>query len=58
MSHFHFKPCLADLDVWIRPAIKSDGMEYYEYVLLHDDNALVVSENAERVLTDEIGKAL
>ena len=29
MSHLHFKPCLADLDVWMRPAIKLDGMEYH-----------------------------
>ena len=56
MSHLHFQSCLADPDVWMRPAIKSDGMEYYEYVLLYTDDALVVSENAERVLTDEIGK--
>ena len=56
MSHLHFQPCLADPDVWMRPAIKSDGMEYYEYVLLYTDDALVVSENSERVLIDEIGK--
>lgn len=40
MSHLHFQPCLADLDVWMRPVIKSDGMEYYEYVLLCADDAL------------------
>ena len=26
-----FKPTKADHDVWIRPAVKSDGTEYYEY---------------------------
>ena len=56
MSHLNFKPCLADPDVWMRPAIKSDGNEYYEYVLLYTDDALVVSENAESILRDELGK--
>ena len=40
----------------MRPAIKSDGNEYYEYVLLYKDDALVVSENAESILRDELGK--
>ena len=56
MTHLNFKPCLADPDVWMRPAIKSDGNEYYEYVLLYTDDALVVSENAESILRNEIGK--
>ena len=38
------------------PAIKSDGNEHYEHVLLHADDALVVSENAESILRDELGK--
>ena len=40
----------------MRPAIKSDGNEYYEYVLLYIDDALVISENAESILRNEIGK--
>jgi hypothetical protein len=27
-----FKPTLADPDVWYRPAIKDNGLEYYEYI--------------------------
>ena len=56
MRHLNFTSCPADPDVWMRPAIKSDGTEYYEYVLLYTDDALVVSENGERILRDEIGK--
>ena len=56
MSHLNFKPCLADPDVWMRPAIKSDGNECYEYVLLYTDDALVISENAESILRYELGK--
>ena len=56
MRHLSFKSCPADPDVWMRPAKKSDGTEYYEYVLLYVDDALVISENAEEVLRNEIGK--
>jgi hypothetical protein len=56
MLHLDFAPCPADPDVWLRPAIKSDGSEYYEYVLLYTDDVLVVSDEAEKLLRDGIGK--
>ena len=56
MSHLKFTPCLADPDVWMRPAIKADGTEYWEYVLLYCDDALVISENGREILKNEIGK--
>jgi hypothetical protein len=56
MQHLNFNSCLADPDVWMRPAIKSDGSLYYEYVLLYTDDALVISENGEKVLCHELGK--
>ena len=56
MHHLDFVSCPADPDVWMRPAKKSDGSEYYEYILLYTDDALVISENAERVLRDELGR--
>ena len=31
-------------------------MKYWKYVLLYTDDALVCSENAERILREEIGK--
>ena len=49
-----FKPCLADPDIWMRPAIKSNGNTYYEYILLYVDNTLVVSENAESIQQNEL----
>ena len=48
MEFLNFKSCLADPDVWMRPAIKSDGNIYYEYILLYVDDALVMSENATK----------
>ena len=56
MSFLGFKPCLHDLDAWTRPAIKANGDEHYERVLLYADNALVARENAEKFLRNEIGK--
>ena len=56
MSHLNFKSFLTDPDVWIQPAIKSDGNEHYECVLLYVDNRLVASENAESILRDELVK--
>jgi hypothetical protein len=56
MRHLNFVSCPADPDVWMRPAIKSDGTEYYEYLLLYTDDALYVSENAENALGNELGR--
>ena len=56
MDSLGFKSSKADSDVWYRPARKSDGTEYMEYVLLYVDDVLVISENPEAVLRNEIGK--
>ena len=56
MDFLGFKSCKADPDVWMRAALKSDGSEYWEYVLLYCDDALVISENGEKLLREEIGK--
>jgi hypothetical protein len=39
----NFKPSYADPDVWMRAAVKSDGFEYYEYILVYVDDVLVIS---------------
>ena len=36
--------------------MKADGSEYYEYILLYTDDAIVVSENAEHTLRNKLGK--
>ena len=56
MEFLGFKSCLADPEVWMRQKTKSDGSEYWEYVLLYCDDTLVISENCEDVLRNEIGK--
>jgi hypothetical protein len=52
MRHLDFVSCPADPDVWIRPAKRSDGTDYYDYILLYTDDALVLSENAEKTRID------
>ena len=37
-----FKSCHADPDVWLRPAVKPNGDEYYEYVLCYVDDILAI----------------
>jgi len=38
-----FLPSYADLDVWYRPAIKTCGFEYYEYIFVYANDILVLS---------------
>lgn len=45
-----FSPCLADCDVWLRPAVKTDGSPYYEYMLVYTDDLLVLSEKPQDIL--------
>jgi hypothetical protein len=55
MRHLNFESCLADPDVWMRlAALKPDGSEYYEYVLIYTDDVLVVTTNGEHILRDGI----
>jgi hypothetical protein len=54
-NHLRSRSCPADPDVWIRSAIKSDGTEVYQYVLLYTDDALSTGVEAESILRKEIG---
>ena len=56
MQHLNFTPCKADSEIWMRPAIKTDGSKYWEYVLLYVDDVLCISENGIHVITNEIGR--
>ena len=41
MHHLELSSCPADPDVWMRPAIKADGMTYYQFFLIYTDDILV-----------------
>ena len=55
MQHLHFTSCAADPNVWMGRAMRSDGLDYYEYILLYTNDCLVLSENAEGVLRKDLG---
>jgi hypothetical protein len=38
LNSLHYVPTQADPDVWIQPATKPDGTEYYEYVIVYVDD--------------------
>ena len=40
-----YVPSKADPDVYLRPAVKSNGLKYYEYVLCYVDDVLCISYN-------------
>ena len=45
-----FECSKADPDVWMRKATKSDGFEYWEYVLIYVDDILVFSADPKAVM--------
>ena len=50
LDEIGFKSSHADPDVWLRPAVKPDGEEYYEYILMYVDDILAISIKAKEVL--------
>ena len=40
----------ADPDVWIKPAVKLDGSEYYEIVLCYVDDVLAISDDPMKTI--------
>ena len=58
LDEIGFKSSQADPDVWLRPAIKPNGDEYYEYVLCYVDDILAISMNATEVLRSLKGESV
>ena len=56
MRRLGFTSSSADPDVWFRRSKRASGEDYYEYVLLYVDDVICISENAEKVIRDEIGR--
>ena len=55
MLHLNFESCPADPDVWMRPAKKTDGTRYWEYILLYTDDALCMLETPEATIRGDLG---
>jgi hypothetical protein len=49
-----FQSSMADPDVWLRAAMKSDGKSYYEYVLMYVNDILVAISSDARAILEEI----
>ena len=47
-----FTSSVADPDVWLRPATKSDGEQYYEYIVCYVDDVLGVYADARTLMED------
>ena len=43
LNDIGYTPSKSDPDIWMIPAIKSDGTEYYKYSLVYVDDVLVIS---------------
>ena len=56
ITFLHFEPFLDDPDVQMMPTNKSNMHEHYENVLACADDTLVISERAEDILRNQIGK--
>jgi hypothetical protein len=52
LTEMGFLSTMADPDVWLRAAVKGDGEEYYEYVLMYVDDILAISCDAKAILED------
>ena len=50
MEALSYFPCRADPYVWMRKARKSNGAEYYEYILLYVDDCLAISETTKEAV--------
>ena len=42
MDEMGFESCKYDPDVWFRFAMKYDGTDYYQYLLLYTDKILAI----------------
>ena len=47
-----FESMRADLDVWIRALVPSDGHKYYEMLFVYVDDMLAVSHKAKEVIEE------
>ena len=47
-----FTSSVADPDIWMRPATKNDGEEYYEYIICYVDDVLGLSMDATALMKE------
>ena len=57
LDELGFKSNKGDFDIWMQPAFKPCGYQYYEYVMLYVDDIMTASHNALTVMKD-IGQGI
>ena len=50
LHNARYRPWYADPDVWMRPAIKSSGIEYWEYMICYVNDVLVISDDPNKTM--------
>ena len=50
LHNLGYKTTKADPDIWLNPAVKPDGFEYYELVLCYVDDVLCMSHDAMKTM--------
>ena len=43
---------ITDPDIWMRPSVKHDGEEYYEYIVCYVDDVLGISTRAKELMQE------
>ena len=56
MNFLGLKSFQADPEIWTREPTKTDGTDYWEYVILYVDECLVVSNHGKKILREDIVK--
>ena len=46
------KSSIADLDVWVRPATKLYGEQYYKFIFVYLDDMLAISQDVVSVIRE------
>ncbi len=50
LSDLQFISSLVDLNVWLRPAMKKNGEQYYEYIFIYADDLLIILEKTNEII--------
>ena len=45
-----YRPSYADPDLWLWPAVKPDGFEYFEYIFFYVNDVLCISHNRRKLM--------
>ena len=57
MKKLKYKFCDADPDLWIKPKMPEDKLEYYSYILYYVDDILCIHHDPDNVLNKLNGYA-